>query len=466
MQFFREKKESAQDKRQTNKYLRVILIAIVVVFILWNLAPIAGILVKAWGVLFPLILGLCIAFVVNMPLRWIENFVFRRWKTEYGTTGWKVKRAIAILVAYIIIIAIGALLVRLVAPQLVSSLTTLGRNFSYYIEAFRENLYEIHLLDPYRVDINQYLDELHELNIGTMIIDSINKADADTKNNVFFALGTVFSGVVNVVLGIAFSVYSLAAKEKLVRQSRELIYSFFRNRTADRIMHLASITYKNFYNFFTGLFLEALVVGLMVFAGMKVLRLPYPVVIAVLTGFFTLIPWVGGILSAVIGALLILIVDPTKVLPFLIFIIILQQFDANVTYPKIVGSKVGLPSMWVLAAIMIGGGTMGAIGMIICVPIFMTVYELLAEHKNRVLRAKKIDSAIFGPVGPPETKARKESLLERFRRRWDPPEEQSKFSGLSNARKQSAAEARNSAASAARAESPEEKPSAGAGPPN
>ena len=192
-------------------------------------------------------------------------------------------------------------------------------------------------------------------------------------------------------MGFTFAIYALSSKEDLARKTKELLYSAFPERWADKFVRFGEIVFDNFYNFFTGQFIEALVFGSMCFVGMLIFGFPFAPAISIIMGLGALIPILGAYIGVFTGALLILLQSPFKALMFIIFVVVLQQFDGNVTYPRIVGNKVGLPAMFVIVAITVGGALFGIIGMILFVPLFSTIYTLLGIYKDKKLKEKGID---------------------------------------------------------------------------
>ncbi len=195
-------------------------------------------------------------------------------------------------------------------------------------------------------------------------------------------VGTVFSSIVTVVLSIIFAIYLLVDKEKIGRQFDRVMRRYMSTKFYERTKYVLSVLDDSFSSFISGQCIDAILVGILCTIGMLILRLPYATMIGAIVAFTALIPVAGSYIGAIMGAFMILTVSPIKSLIFLIFIIVLQQADGNIVYPKIVGSSIGLPGIWVLAAVTVGGGLMGVLGMLIAVPIAATLYKILRADVN------------------------------------------------------------------------------------
>ena len=196
--------------------------------------------------------------------------------------------------------------------------------------------------------------------------------------------------VVTFVLALAFALYALVQKEKLILQAKKLLYAYVEEKKADKVMKVARTANTTFTNFISGQFIEALILGFLCMVGMLILGIPHAVTIGVMIAFTALIPIVGAIIGTVIGAILILPVSPIKAVVFVIFLLILQQIEGNIIYPKVVGSSVGLPGIWVLVAISIGGSLWGLVGILLSVPLFSVIYAVLGENVRERLKEKKL----------------------------------------------------------------------------
>lgn len=370
-----------EDKKKIKIGIIILIVPVILAYLLFNGKSIGNALGTFMAIISPFIIGAALAFVLNMPMNFIENKVFKKWTSKPG-----LKRAISLLISLVIVSAIIAFVVILIIPNFFEAIKSLIRGIPVLVEKLRKY-----------PEIAKQLDKIYDTYSITSTHDLVvklkpylTKNGLDILNNVFFGISTVFSAVLSFVVSFTFAIYLLFSKETLRRQFTELAYVFFSGKTANKILIFFKVAYEKFYSFFKGQFIEAFMLGFMCFIGMYLLKMPNAATVSVLIGFGALIPLVGAILAAALGALIILIESFSKAIMFVIFIIVLQQFDGNVTYPRIVGSSVGLPSIWVLVAVTIGAAVNGIVGMLIFVPIFATIYELLYRYKKRKLSDKNI----------------------------------------------------------------------------
>lgn len=370
-----------EDKKKIQIGIIILIVPVVLAYLLFNGKSIGNALSTFMAIISPFIIGAALAFVLNMPMNFIENKLFKKWTSKPG-----LKRAISLLISLVIVSAIIAFVVILIIPNFFEAIKSLIQGIPVLVEKLRKY-----------PEVAKQLDKIYDTYAITSTHDLVvklkpylTKNGLDILNNVFFGISTVFSVVLSFVVSFTFAIYLLFSKETLRRQFTELTYVFFSGKTAKRIIVFFKVAYEKFYSFFKGQFIEAFMLGFMCFIGMYILKMPNAATVSVLIGFGALIPLVGAILGAALGALIILIESFSKAIMFVIFIIVLQQFDGNVTYPRIVGSSVGLPSIWVLVAVTIGAALSGIVGMLIFVPIFATIYELLYRYKKKKLKDKNI----------------------------------------------------------------------------
>lgn len=370
-----------EDKKKIQIGIIILIVPVILAYLLFNGKSIGNALSTFMAIISPFIIGAALAFVLNMPMNFIENKLFKKWTSKPG-----LKRAISLLISLVIVSAIIAFVVILIIPNFFEAIKSLIRGIPVLVEKLRKY-----------PEIAKQLDKIYDTYSITSTHDLVvklkpylTKNGLDILNNVFFGISTVFSAVLSFVVSFTFAIYLLFSKETLRRQFTELAYVFFSGKTANKILIFFKVAYEKFYSFFKGQFIEAFMLGFMCFIGMYLLKMPNAATVSVLIGFGALIPLIGAILAAALGALIILIESFSKAIMFVIFIIVLQQFDGNVTYPRIVGSSVGLPSIWVLVAVTIGAALSGIVGMLIFVPIFATIYELLYRYKKKKLKDKNI----------------------------------------------------------------------------
>ena len=327
------------------------------------------------GALSPLLLGLVIAYVLNILMSWYERHYFPKQRKKPWVQ--KSRTAVCLLAAIITLIAIVALIVGLVVPELVSCVKLLLSEVEPALEKLLESKWVAQLVPA---DILQKLDAIDWSDVIDKGIKMVASGLSSAASALFSTVSSVISSVVNIFLSIIFAVYLLIDRDRLKGQGRRLLDCYLPRRFNQSVTHVLQVTNDCFHRFIVGQCLEAVILGVLCIAGMTVFGFPYAMMIGTLIGFTALIPIAGAYIGAAVGAVMILTVSPVKALLFLVFIIVLQQLEGNLIYPKVVGNSIGLPALWVLAAITVGGSLMGITGMLLGVPIAAAMYRLLKEN--------------------------------------------------------------------------------------
>lgn len=325
------------------------------------------------GIVTPLLLGCAIAYILNIVVSKIESIpVFR----EPDGRLFKIRRPISILLSIAIILGIITLIILIVIPQLIDAVSVLAKAVPSMISRI---LSWISASDKDWTSIESFLNSLN-VNWPEMLQKAVTHLTSGL-NSIFTSTLVIIKGVgsvvVTFVVALIFSLYILSGRERLFHQIKAVARTYMKKKHYDRLALVLSTAHDTFTKFFIGQFMEAIIIGALCAAGMFILRLPYASMIGTLVGATALIPVVGAYLGAFIGAFMVFTVDPLKAVGFLVFIVILQQLEGNLIYPRVVGSSVGLPGIWVLAAVTIGGGLGGITGMLIAVPLTATLYRLL-----------------------------------------------------------------------------------------
>ncbi|MCI9475134.1 AI-2E family transporter [Anaerovoracaceae bacterium 41-7] len=330
-------------------------------------------------VTFPFILGACIAFVLNVPMTKIENRLFRGESRKK-----KGSRAVSFLVTLTLVLGIIVVAMYIIIPQLSETMMSIAEQLPVAFNTVQEWISAN--MGYFRVVQN--ISEQLAVDWGEIVQKvSVLIQDAATTmiNSGISTVSNIIGALVSFFIGFVFAVYILMAKEKLAGQGRQILYAFLKEQTADKVLYVLGLSSKTFSKFISGQCLEACILGLMFFVTMTIFGLPYAMLISVLIAFTALIPMVGAFIGCAIGVLLILMVSPLKALIFLAMFLVLQQIEGNLIYPHVVGGSIGLPSIWVLVAITVGGNLMGVAGMIIFIPICSVLYALFRLYvKNRL----------------------------------------------------------------------------------
>lgn len=342
-----------------------------------------------FDVLFPIILGCAIAFILNIPMRGYENLIGKLERKKRARLFTKHKRGIAFLLTLLSVVGVLAFMLTILIPQLVTTAVSIPASFLDFWNRMidwannnkwiRENV--ISKFDLESINWKGLWDSVHSFvfsGAGTVLSLSLNFATS------------LFSGIVDAVLAFCFAVYILFQKDSLVIQMKKLLYAFLRTDRADKFLRFCGMVSETFSNFFSAQCVEAVILGCMFFISMLIFRFPYALAISLLIAVTALVPICGAFIGCAIAVFLIVMVDPMKAVWFVVLFLLLQQIEENFVYPRVVGSSVGLPALWVLAAITIGGSLMGVVGMLIFVPIFSVIYVLLRETVAKKLHEKRI----------------------------------------------------------------------------
>ena len=356
---------------------------------LQNLGTVWGFVQILIGLLMPFIIGLCIAFILSVPMRAVETHLFRPLDKKCGRIWRKIRRPLAATVTLLLALGVLAAAVFLIIPELGRSLRTLADSIPGFIARAQAWLTELAQKYP------QWQDWINDLQldwnaIAQKLLAFAQSGAVDLFNSTVSLATSIFSGVFNLFLGVIFAMYVLMQKETLARQITNVLRAHLPDAKTDRLLEIGRLSNRTFSRFLTGQCLEAVILGLMFFVTMCIFRFPYALMIAVLIAVLALIPIFGSIIGCVVGAFLIFVGDPMQAFWFVVMFLILQQIEGNFIYPKVVGTSVGLPSIWVLAAVTVGGGVMGIFGMLVAVPLSSVLYSLLRDSTNRRLARRGI----------------------------------------------------------------------------
>ena len=367
------------NKKNIKRVLLLIACAILLYWGLNNLSVLGGLLSSILSLFSPLLIGVGIAYVMNLLLMAIERLWDKALKKAPELWRVKLKRPICLTLAFLLFLGIIFAIIFILIPRLEEAGTTLVANVPTYItqiQGWWDNL------TAFAADHGITLPEL-SMNVedATKFITKLLTSNGDNVVNTTINITTsILGALVNVLLALVFSVYMLAQKEKLLAQSKRLLLAALPQKAGERTMHILKLTNGAFSSFVTGQVTEAFILGTLCCLGMLILRLPYALPVSVIISFTSLIPIFGAWIGAATGAFLIVFVSPVKALTFLIFLLILQQVEGNLIYPKVVGKSVGLPGLWVLAAVTIGGGAFGVLGMLLGVPVCSVIYALVQDY--------------------------------------------------------------------------------------
>lgn len=349
------------------------------------------------NVLSPFIFGGVLAFILNVPMRSIENSILRKINNE------KLKRILAVVLTFVALLLVISLVFWLLIPQIIDTVNSLVPNLYNFAVKTQDFATEFLNDNPKLVEWLNNNTDFETINWATLVNNALSKL-GDIVSTVFsgaiVAISGIFSGIFDAVIAIVFCVYCLFQKETLARQGRKLLYAFMKEKTADGIIRVLRLTNSTFSNFLSGQCVEVCILGALFAVFMAIFRMPYIPLICVVISVTAFIPIVGAWTGCILGTFLILVENPMMALWFVVMFLILQQIENSMIYPRVVGTSVGLSGMWVLLAVGIGGDLMGVIGMFLMIPLVSVMYSLVQELTNKKLATSTVDAEKLQPQPP------------------------------------------------------------------
>lgn len=378
--FFLEEWRNVMNKENLQEIKKIVLIVAIVVLLITYSEEVIGTMGGIIDVFYPFLAGVGIAFVINIPMTLMEEKLLKKWTKPVGM---KIKRPISLTAAILIVVAVVSFVTVAVIPQLIYTLKDIGLR-----------------IPEFSTQVAEYISDYTESNPQIQeILDDMSKGESFDMSGIMDGLGSfmqsglvgkLISSTYNVassiaafllktIIAICFAIYLLVSKEKILRNIKTVFQTYMPKHTFDYLYHATMVLSENFRKFIAGQCLEAVILGLIFAVTMAVFRIPYILLISVLIAFTSLIPVAGAFIGCFVGALLILIVSPVKMVEFLIIFIVLQQIENKLIYPRIVGTSVGLPAIWVFMAVTVGGSLCGVLGMLVFIPLASSIYMLLKE---------------------------------------------------------------------------------------
>ena len=365
----------------------------------------------------PFVVGAGIAFVLNVPMRGIENHL--KFIKQMS-----LRRAVAVVLTFVAILLVLFFVFWLLLPQVAETIQTLVIRLPGFFNGIYEKVMQFLNENPEMMEWVLENTEFESINWSALIqkaVDLVGNSVSTIADKAFVAIGSVSTGIFNAVISIVFALYCLFRKEILARQCRRLAYSFLPEKVCDEGIRILRLTNATFSNFISGQCLEAVILGCLFAVAMLIFRMPYIPLVSVLVAVTALIPIVGAFVGCILGAFFILVNDPMQAVWFVVMFLVLQQFENNVIYPKVVGKSVGLPGMWVLLAVSMGGELMGVSGMLLMIPFVSVLYTLLREITGKRLADRGIDKdklrdhppAVRNRLAESHKKARRNRLIKK-----------------------------------------------------
>ena len=378
------------NQENIKKIKELIVFTAIIVVCLWKFDVVLDILLVAFHVFLPFIIGGAIAFVLNVPMNFIQRHLFPEEKLEKRPFIKKIARPVSMILVLIAVIGIVVIIMFILIPQLGNTFANLGRSIQAFIPQvqdwaetmFHSNKEIMKWVNDLEFDWNKIMDtglRFFKNGAGSVVDSTITAAKS------------IVSGLTTFFIAFVFAIYILLQKERLGIQAKKILFAFVRRGLAEAAVEVLSLTYNTFSSFLTGQCVEAIILGCMFVVSMALLKLPYALLVGIVIAFTALIPIFGAFIGCAVGAFLIFMVDPVKALIFIVLFLVLQQIEGNLIYPHVVGNSVGLPSIWVLSAVSIGASLMGIVGMLIFIPIVSVIYALFREIVYLKLKQRKID---------------------------------------------------------------------------
>lgn len=373
-------------KLSMKKIRELIVFTALIVVALWKFDVVLGVIRAIWGIIFPFVLGGAIAFVINVPMSFLEKKLFGKAKEKGSKAAGKLARPVSLLLTIVLVVGVIVLVMFGLIPQLTETIGSLMNSIADFIPQMQSWVREFTHNNREIMDLVNQM----EFNPNKAIqwgMSILGNGAGNFMNTTMTAVGSIVSGVTTFFIAFSFACYILFQKEKLHVQVRKVFFAFIPKRKAEVILEVCSLTYRTFANFLTGQCLEAVILGSMFVITLSILKMPYALLIGIIIAFTALIPIFGAFIGCALGCLLIFMVSPKQAILFILVFLILQQIEGNLIYPHVVGSSVGLPSIWVLAAVTIGGNLLGIVGMLVFIPLVSVLYTLFREYVY--LRLKK-----------------------------------------------------------------------------
>ena len=374
------------DKKTLRNIFLGIAACILFYWILHETARVLTVFRAIGSVIAPFVLGAALAFVLNVPMRAFEKLL-KRVKND------NLRRTIAIVLTLLALALILTGVLLLLVPQLITTVESLVDQLPEFGRRCLEQIEHFLAQHPELLDmLNEYTD-FENLNWSELIQKGISLVTSGLYSVADYLVDIVaglVSGTITVIIGVVFCFYALYRKEILARQCRRILYSFLPEKIADETVRISRMANATFSKFFTGQCLEALILGAMFAIAMSIFRMPYVPLVSVIISVTSLVPIVGAFVGCIVGAFLILVEDPMQAVWFVVLFLVLQQIEEHLIYPKVVGNSVGLPGMWVLVAVGIGGDLMGVVGMLLMIPLMSVLYTLAREITNKRIKDRGI----------------------------------------------------------------------------
>lgn len=375
---------------KNSQLLKVILISILVFFAFWYIESVKNGLTVFIAVIQPFLIGFMLAFIINLPMNFFEKKVYSKiFKTEKTK---KLVPVFSLISSWILFILAISIFLNVLIPRISNAVTTLVDRFPEFLNDLVRLLNKNKITKRFADDVQDYIYSVNWNKSLEQIKDYLLGEAGNIFNKTTSIINSVSSTLVTIAAATIFSVFVLINKKDLKILSNRIIYSLFKKENADEINKIASLSYSTFALYINSKALSSLILGILVFIGMLILKIPFAAMAAILVAIADFIPYVGPLIATIIMMILIFIESPFQSLVFLIFLLIAQQVQGSIIYPALAGKTIGLPSIWVIVSIAIGGSLFGIVGMLVSIPIASILYTLMNEKMDKTLSKKEISN--------------------------------------------------------------------------
>ena len=373
---------------KNSQLLKVILISILVFFAFWYIKNVKNGLTVFIAVIQPFLIGFMLAFIINLPMNFFERKVYSKiFKTEKTK---KLVPVFSLISSWILFILGIVIFLNVLIPRISKAVTALIERFPLFLDDLIDLLNKNKFTKDFADDAQKYINSVDWNKTLVQVKDYFVGEAGNIFDKTTSIINSVSSTIITIAAATIFSVFVLINKKDLKILANRIIYSLFKRSTADEINKVASLSYSSFASYINSKALSSLILGILVFVGMLILKIPFAAMAAILVAIADFIPYVGPLIATVIMVILIFIESPFKSLVFLIFLLIAQQVQGSIIYPALAGKTIGLPSIWVIVSIAIGGSLFGIVGMLVSIPIASILYTLMNEKMDKTLAKKEI----------------------------------------------------------------------------
>ncbi len=378
------------DKRVLRTGMFLLAFAAALVLLILRFDAVWGAFQMIMGTLAPVLGGIVLAYVLNVFVHLFEDVVFKPFQDSKSKAWQKLRRPLSVLLAYLVVLVVILFIACFIVPGLIESMGVLAETAQKTLPATFNKCMQWVNKFAQENDLDFVQDYLKTFNWSSLLAN-VTKTATDFVSSLVSIMSNVASGVFSMIMGFIFSIYMLVGKEKLLRGVRSTLLAFLPHKTARNLARVGSITNRVFFSFIKGQLTECVILGVLCYIGMTLLGLDYALLISSVVALGALVPILGAYVGAAVGMIILLLVKPIDSLIFLVFLVVLQQVEGNLIYPRVVGSSIGLPPVWTLFAVVFWGGVMGIAGIWLGTPLTAVIYRLFRTSVRKRLHKKQLD---------------------------------------------------------------------------